>query len=303
MSTTNAFDRLTQFLSSHPIARKASAAAVQVAEKLRGQQTHYDAEALEGFRRCQRLAYECATQISSEIREGWTEKQTAKLMDTWLQDHGVNVFFHKSFAWFGDRSGFEGLRNVLDFLPSDKRRYRVDNVAILDTAPILDGYAADIGYTFCRVKNPDFERAQKLLLKFRRELPALFASELTTQEIWTKIDEDIRAEGFLNRHKAYPFSVLAHRLHRMPEGRIPGATIPFSLHAYWALFSRGLLPELLGPEHEGSKLGLWAIEPHLGTANGPGASFGAKFEEILVVDETGARWLDDEVPHLKWSVS
>jgi hypothetical protein len=34
--------------------------------------------------------------------------------------------------------------------------------------------------------------------------------------------------------------------------------------------------------------GLWAFEPHLGCAE-----FGAKFEEILVIDDDGVRWLDD----------
>jgi hypothetical protein len=49
---------------------------------------------------------------------------------------------------------------------------------------------------------------------------------------------------------------------------------------------------LIVSEHHGSKLGVWAIEPHLGAEG-----FGAKFEEILVVTPEGARWLDDQVPH------
>src|SRR5262249_60087328 len=41
--------------------------------------------------------------------------------------------------------------------------------------------------------------------------------------------------------------------------------------------------------------GLWAIEPHLG-----GTGFGAKFEELLVVEPGGrAFWLDDDLPHVK----
>ena len=38
--------------------------------------------------------------------------------------------------------------------------------------------------------------------------------------------------------------------------------------------------------------GLWAIEPHLGQAG-----VGVKFEEILVITETDAYWLDDDLPH------
>jgi hypothetical protein len=38
--------------------------------------------------------------------------------------------------------------------------------------------------------------------------------------------------------------------------------------------------------------GLWAVEPHLAEGN-----VGAKFEEILIIDENGARWLDNDLPH------
>jgi hypothetical protein len=40
--------------------------------------------------------------------------------------------------------------------------------------------------------------------------------------------------------------------------------------------------------------GLWAVEPHL-AAEG----VGVKFEEILLIDSDGARWLDDDLPHIK----
>jgi hypothetical protein len=70
--------------------------------------------------------------------------------------------------------------------------------------------------------------------------------------------------------------------------------MPFTLHTYLSFAARGVFPELLGPRHEGDKNGVWAIEPHLG-----GKGFGAKFEEILVVEDGRARWLDDEVPHAK----
>ena len=69
----------------------------------------------------------------------------------------------------------------------------------------------------------------------------------------------------------------------------------FSSHSYWALLTRGFFPELLTPNHEGSKEGLWAIEPHFGVNR----EFGIKFEEILVVKGTEAHWLDNQVPHLK----
>jgi len=45
--------------------------------------------------------------------------------------------------------------------------------------------------------------------------------------------------------------------------------------------------------------GLWAVEPHVGLG-----AVGAKFEEILVVDERDASYLDDDLPHLRrWAAT
>lgn len=40
--------------------------------------------------------------------------------------------------------------------------------------------------------------------------------------------------------------------------------------------------------------GLWAVEPHLGFAG-----VGAKFEELLVITDDDAYWLDDDLPHVR----
>ena len=250
------------------------------------------AEEREGFRRAQRLAYQCALGISKELKEGWTERETATLMDTFLMDHGVRTFFHKSFAWFGDRTRFSGFTKYAHFMPSTTR-LKEDDVIILDTAPVFEQYAGDIGYTTSLKPNPALDIAKERLLKFRRDIPGFFESEMTPSQIWARVDQELKESGYDNIHSMYPFAVLGHRMHRMPLSNLPGIAIPFSLHSYWALLSRGLFPELLSPDHEGEKIGVWAIEPHLG-----GAGFGAKFEEILVVEKDRCYWLDDQVPHL-----
>ncbi len=250
-------------------------------------------ENLAGFRKAQRLAFQCATDITKEIKPGWTEKQTAKLMDTYLRDNGVKSFFHKSFAWFAERTRFENFTNYFHFMPSNRVLQENDPI-ILDTAPILDGFAADIGYSYCLNPSKEFKQAQEDLRFYRKKIRDLFASSSTTAEIWKIIDEDFKSKNYTNCHKKYPFGVLGHRLHKMPFTHLPGVTIPFSLHSYFALISRGLFPELLSETHEGSKLGIWAIEPHVGAKG-----FGAKFEEILVVDNNEVYWLDEDVPHNK----
>jgi hypothetical protein len=47
------------------------------------------------------------------------------------------------------------------------------------------------------------------------------------------------------------------------------------------------------PDHPATP-GLWAVEPHFGLRG-----TGVKFEEILVVTENDAHWLDDDLPHVR----
>lgn len=249
-------------------------------------------EDLAGHREAQRLAYQCATDIAAQIRVGLSEKRVAALMDTYLQDCGVKTFFHRSFAWFGERSAFEGFKSYFDFLPQD-RELKEGEVVILDVAPIVKGYTADIGYTFSLTPNPQLEKAQAFLLSLRQSIPKLFLSAQNVAQIYSEVDLAITRQGYQNRHSFYPGEVLGHRVHKCTLPFAPGLLRPFSLQAYLDLFSRGLFPELLGPHHQGDRRGLWAIEPHLGCQG-----FGAKFEEILVVTGERAYWLDEEVPHL-----
>ena len=249
------------------------------------------AAVLSEFKKGQRLAYRCAETIAKELRPGWTEKQAAKLMDVFLKDHGIKSFFHKSFAWYGDRTRFAPMKHYWDFMPSNRELQETD-VVILDTAPIYDGHVVDIGYTTSLVENPKLEQAKRDLMEFRRIIPKMFEKAQTTATIWDEVDRMLKKMGYDNCHERYPLGALGHRVPIVKLHKLPGLTIPFSVHALYSLISRGLFNEVLGPYHEGDKIGLWAIEPHIG-----GDGFGAKFEEILVVNKDHVYWLDDNVPH------
>jgi hypothetical protein len=260
-------------------------------------------EALEGHRRAQRLAYECAVAVGRELREGMTERQAAARLEEWMRDHGVGVFFHRPFAWFGERSAFRAggrdFGSYTEFLPSE-RALGAKDVAILDLAPVVDGYVADVGYAVSLERHEGLERARACLRRLRQGIPLLFEQKLRPQEIWNWVDRELRQEGFSNCHEKYPFSVLAHRVYRLPRAKARSLTLPagalswFNTHTYLAFLTHGIFPELLGPFHQGEATGLWAVEPHLG-----GDGFGAKFEEILVVEKDRAYWLDDQVPHAR----
>ncbi|EPG75111.1 metallopeptidase family M24 [Leptospira fainei serovar Hurstbridge str. BUT 6] len=251
-----------------------------------------------GFRKAQRLAYRCVTEIEKEMREGWTEIQTAKRMDTFLRDHGVKVFLHRPFAWFGEHARFDGYKRFTQFHPG-KKRLAPNESFILDVSPVVEGYIGDIGYSSSLRENPELNSGMEYLLKLRKAIPEYFASSMSASEIWWKIDRDAKQNGFDNIHSLYPFAVLGHRVYKV---RIPNISFPllpisfaswFSLQGSYEFLTHKVLPELLTPDHEGDKTGLWAIEPHLGKGK-----TGFKFEEILVVEKDRVYWLDDNVPHV-----
>ncbi|EQA54577.1 M24 family metallopeptidase [Leptospira kmetyi] len=252
-----------------------------------------------GFLKAQRLAYRCVTEVEKEMREGWTELQAAKRMETFLRDHGVKVFLHRPFAWFGEHARFDGYKRYTQFHPG-KKKLTAHEPFILDVSPGVDGYIGDIGYSSCLSPSEELDFGMKYLLELRKEIPKYFSSSMSASEIWWKIDRDSKERGFDNVHSLYPFAVLGHRVYKvhLPNFSFPLLPISFaswfSLQGSFEFLSHKVLPELLTPDHEGDKTGLWAIEPHFGRGKA-----GFKFEEILVVEKDRAYWLDDEVPHVK----
>jgi len=49
-----------------------------------------------GFLKAQKVAFKSALEVQSMIKEGWSEIQTAKLMEEILRDNGVKSFFSSS---------------------------------------------------------------------------------------------------------------------------------------------------------------------------------------------------------------
>lgn len=246
-------------------------------------------EHLAGFKKAQALAFEGARTIAGMMTEGWTEQQAASLLATWLGDHGVKSFFHYPYAWYGERTRFNGINRKLyhQFMPT-ARRLRADDVYILDVAPIVGGYTCDIGYTGSLNPHAELAEAQVFLKTLRADIKDLFSTQQHGADIWNAIDQKILAAGYDNIHKLYPFSVLGHRLHRTGEKAGHLKLLNFGWHSYWALSARGVFGQLMNQNFIGNLDGLWAIEPHIGRPD-----FGAKFEEILVVKDGAAEWLAD----------
>lgn len=252
---------------------------------------------VDGFRTAQGLSFRCAQAAAAELRPGWTEGRTQRWMMNWLRDQGIRAHLHKPIAAFGPRT----LAPDSEWEPArdEGRTLRENDVAILDCAPVLDGYTGDIAYTVGVGENPELERAQQFLSDLRSRLPERFADPEKARDVFAWVDGEIRAAGYQNAVNGYVGHVMGHRVYR--HGRFftrfpyfPPARI-FGYMASWHgpgfllnVLRRMVFPEELGPLHHGPKTGVWAIEPHLRVGD-----FGCKFEELLVVDEGRASWLDD----------
>jgi Xaa-Pro aminopeptidase len=270
---------------------------------------------LQRFRELQQLAYRCTTEVADELGPGVTEVEAAQRLEAALAEHGVRDYFHQPFAWFGDRTAFTGFRTPLDFFPKATRRLEPGMAAILDVAPIVDGYAVDIGYSFSLGDNPILERAVLDLRGFRELVLDRVQRGDSLGEIYRAVEDMLADLGYRNCHRKYPFGVLAHRIGRMPATHaLHRRVLGFSATAAGGLLGRAALSRLpasvlsrvpwlrrstpfcnVGP---GSELrpepGLWAFEPHIARGG-----VGAKWEEILVVEPERAFWLDDDLPHVR----
>ncbi|WP_121747945.1 M24 family metallopeptidase [Streptomyces sp. E2N166] len=262
---------------------------------------------LRGFRQVQRLAYECAEAVAARLEPGVTEREAARMQREWLRERGVRDWFHLPFAWFGDRTAFTDFRVPLQFFPTG-RRLEPGMPFILDMAPVYGGFTADIGYSGSLGPNPvqrrlmaDLEAHRALILREVRERRPL-------REIYEDVDRLMVRQGYANRHRAYPFGVIAHKVDRVRERRFSPRLFGFGTQSL-----KGLASDALHGHREGwsplwspyrfsdhpPRPGLWAVEPHLGFRG-----TGAKFEEVLVVTdsadpEQSAFWLDDDLPHVR----
>lgn len=269
------------------------------------------AEELAGFRRAQRLAYDCAEAIHAEMKPGITERYVAARMKEYLLDHGADDCFHEPFAWFGDRTAFRGLIGVKQlggfnpaFYPG-LRRLEENMPFILDCAPTVHGCTADIGYCGVIGQNRILDRLMDDLIEYRCLILSQVRERRPLAEISRAVDALCAKHGYDPRHKAYPFETLAHRIEKLKDDGKKS-------HLKIANFGVRNISELVRDRFKGAKEGwnpiwnssdksnhvptpgLWAVEPHLGFRD-----VGAKWEELLVVTDTDAFWLDDDVPHVR----
>jgi Xaa-Pro aminopeptidase len=254
------------------------------------------------IRGVQALAYRVAERVASELRPGVTERQAAARLRRRLTEEGVEDWFHTPFAWFGDRTTLKGFRNPFRFFPTN-RAIQEGMPFILDMAPVRDGFTADIGYSGCLGDNAIFEQMIGDLAEYRSLVLDEVRAAHPLREIYEAVERLAAKHGYTPAHQEYPGKVLAHQVWHVHNPG-PRTVVAGFGNRSLRLLARSLIVsagEGWSPLWNGSKrsdhapvVGLWAIEPHLGFQG-----VGVKFEELLVVTENDAYWLDDDLPHVR----
>lgn len=273
----------------------------------------------------QELALDCAKHVFSQLQEGMTEKEAAKLMDQYLKERGVKKYFHRPFAWFGDRTLFNDFSRPLpllqkktwkdlklpslksplphfgmEFLPT-KRKLKKNMAVILDVAPVQNDFFADIGYAAYYGENESHHEMIQFLEVLKERIPHIVKEQRVISKIYSEVDKMLNIEGYSNCHQLYPLGVLGHKVGLYPT--IKGLKLPrinfmgFEPEAFAFLLRQNPTapvkfnqntPYIAEDIEEKISDGFWAIEPHIGKGE-----IGVKFEEILVVDGEKIDWLSN----------
>lgn len=233
----------------------------------------------------------CAQETAAEMQPGWSERQTARFMRSWLADHGVHDYFHRPLVFFGDRTRYQGFGALRELAPTDQV-LRDDDVYVLDVGPIVDGFASDISIYGMHGRIEGFAEASDLLATIKRDIPALVKKhKYCGKKVWSEIRHQIERHGFDAVHYTSAYSFFGHRLNGTAKFPLARFLAKRGQQTYTEFLARGLAGQLWSEIRRAPLCGIWAVEPHIGAK-----SFGIKFEESLIVTPDHVGWLSDFTP-------
>ena len=265
----------------------------------------YTKAEIERFRILQQTCFEIQTELAAELREGVSEREVAGELFQRYRKAGAGNFFHLPVALFAERTGLPGRWGIGSFYPRNVKLKRGDAV-ILDGAPLFDGFMVDTSYSFAFGANAKHAEMMRSLLEQRTRIHDAVNQNQSFREIAQRVADDCEVLGYEGVHEKHPGEVLGHRAVRVrgPQGwRLrgsDGASLSWflvkSAQARYLPKQSPLWNRNASSDHAPTE-GLWLVEPHFACD-----TFGAKWEEILVIEKGGAHWLEDEPPHVReWS--
>jgi Xaa-Pro aminopeptidase len=263
---------------------------------------------LDRFRALQRLSFTVLTDEARRLEPGMSERCVARRLVLAYRRAGFQGFFHLPVVLFGERTALPGEWTVGHFFPR-KRLAAAGDAIIFDASPIRDGFMVDTSFSFCLGEDAVHRRMMRHLAEFRASVPAAVNAGARFKAITESVNARIATWGYEAVHPKHPGNVLGHRALKLPRLPFTWRNRGFdalSLNWFYATeFAARLRLGARSPlwnasstsDHEPHD-GLWLVEPHAGKG-----AIGAKWEEILVIQDGGARWLDEDVPHVRqWSL-
>ena len=254
-------------------------------------------EARAGFLRAQRLAYDAVETVAKQLRVGMTEREAAQLLADHLKANGTERYLHRPFACSASTPGSTATaamatttRAIGGWAPTKSPSWMFRRLSMATSA--MSGTPFRSNPTRCS------EPAKAFQLELRADIPGMFASAMTPAQIWAEVDRRVTDAGFDNVHAKYPHCVLGHRVFKVKPkaGRHLrlgwGGFGWFSLETNVELFR-------MGPSQRWAPITSatsWACGPSSLTSAGRPAAASSR---NWVVEQGGAHWLDDDVPHVR----
>ena len=147
----------------------------------------YSAADLDRFRQVQRVAYDIALRVESQLQAGMTEAEACTLIAAAQAEHEVIQVFHRPYAWFGGHTAL-GTRKPWHAVGAGRRcrarrpgrrPERLDvpdrparsggDAVILDLAPVAHGVASDVAYSCAFGHNDVFAELDAGLARIRTD--------------------------------------------------------------------------------------------------------------------------------------
>lgn len=263
----------------------------------------FSASEIDRFRELQRLSFSILMDEARRLEPGMIERDVAHRLVLAYRREGVKSFFHLPVVLFGERTALPGDWPVGKFFPK-KRAVAANEAVIFDASPVFGDYLVDTSFSFCLGESEPHRTMMRRLASFRDSVPAAVNASATFASIADDVNARIAAHGYEPVHGKHPGAVLGHRAMKLPRLPFVWRADGFdALSLSWfygnefasrANLARSPLWNTSNTSKHKPFDGLWLVEPHAG--DGP---TGAKWEEILIIDNGKASWLDDEPPHVR----
>ncbi len=265
---------------------------------------NFSAGDLNQFRRFQTLSFAILENAAYAIEAGETEREVAKDLFKAYRSAGVKSFFHLPVVLFGNRTALPGDWKFNSFFPRP-RKLAVGDSVILDASPIFNGYMVDTSYSFCFGESAAHAKMMRNLAKFRTQILDAVNAKDSFQTIAQDVANDICRMGYEPAHTKHPGEVLGHRavktINLPRRWRLRGSD---GMALGWFILKGKLVDAGLSKtpalwnesdvSDHGAHDGLWLVEPHAGAGD-----IGAKWEEIMIIQNGRARWLQNRPPHVR----